>query len=30
MAGPVERPAALDKVHLMPSGTDEPLASDLV
>jgi hypothetical protein len=24
MAGPVERPAARDKVHLMPSGTDEP------
>ena len=24
MAGSVERPAALDKMHLMPSGTDEP------
>jgi hypothetical protein len=24
MAGPVERLAPLDKVHVMPSGTDEP------
>jgi hypothetical protein len=24
MAGPIERLAPLDKVHVMPSGTDEP------